>query len=506
MIADRLFLDAVVQAGEVIPARAQMASTLGFHIILACLGIAFPSIVLLAEFIGLRRHNEHAMLLARRWSQVMGVLVAVGAVTGTVLSFEMGLLWPGLMRSYGAVLGFPFGVEGLFFFLEAIFAGIYLWGWRRLSGWAHWWSGMPIALSGIFGAMSVIAVNSWMNQPGGFTMRNGEITSISPWRVFFNHAAIYEMPHMILAAYMVSGFTVAGVYAAGILRGRRDRYHYTGFALGFVPAAILSPFQIFVGDTAARAIAKDQPVKFAAMEYVPRTSRQVPEWLGGVWVDGKVYGGIKIPYFDSLLVGFGPGTKVIGWETVPPQERPPLVSLIHLAFDVMVGLGSLLLLLGLWAAFEWWRRRRLPPQRVFWWAGAVSGVAAIAAMEAGWTVTEVGRQPWVVYRLLTTEQAATTNGGVITSLTLTIILYAVLAVVTIGILQALARRWRRGEDEEDVPYGPPPGGPDAYGETNEDVPVTVAPSLSRTLMTNAVLAAATVGVLRTLTRRRRKDV
>jgi cytochrome d ubiquinol oxidase subunit I len=170
MRAGETVLLAVAQTGrDVVPARAQMATTLGFHIILACLGIALPSIVLLAEFIGLRRHDATAMRLARRWSQAMGVLVAVGAVTGTVLSFEMGLLWPGLMRQYGAVLGFPFAIEGLFFFLEAIFAGIYLWGWRRLPGWAHWWSGMPIALSGIFGAMSVIAVNSWMNQPGGFT-------------------------------------------------------------------------------------------------------------------------------------------------------------------------------------------------------------------------------------------------------------------------------------------------------------------------------------------------
>src|SRR6202453_1372390 len=207
-----------------VPARAQMATTLGFHIILACFGIALPSIVLLAEFIGLRRRNETALTLARRWSQVMGVLVAVGAVTGTVLSFEMGLLWPGLMRAYGAVLGLPFGIEGLFFFLEAIFTGIYLYGWRRLPGWAHFWSGMPIALSGILGAMSVIAVNSWMNQPGGFTMKNGQIASVNPWQVFFNHAAIYEMPHMILAAYMVSGFSVAAVYAWAILRGRKDRY------------------------------------------------------------------------------------------------------------------------------------------------------------------------------------------------------------------------------------------------------------------------------------------
>ena len=231
-------------AAQVVPARAQMATTLGFHIILACLGIALPAFVLLAEFIGLRRENDTALLLARRWSQAMGVLIAVGAVTGTVLSFEMGLLWPGLMRQYGSVLGFPFAVEGLFFFLEAIFAGVYLWGWQRLPGWAHWWSGVPIAVSGIFGAMSVIAVNSWMNQPGGFTESGGRITSINAWQVYFNHAATYEMPHMILAAYMVAGFLIAGIYATGILRGRRDRYHYAGFALGFVPAAILTPFQI----------------------------------------------------------------------------------------------------------------------------------------------------------------------------------------------------------------------------------------------------------------------
>jgi cytochrome d ubiquinol oxidase subunit I len=455
------FADVVVTAvartgAEVVPARAQMATTLGFHIILACLGIALPTFVLLAEFIGLRRSDEVALLLARRWSQAMGVLIAVGAVTGTVLSFEMGLLWPGLMRQYGAVLGFPFGVEGIFFFLEAIFAGIYLWGWRRLPGWAHWWSGMPIALSGIFGAMSVIAVNSWMNQPGGFTQRDGVITSVNVWQVYFNHAAIYEMPHMILAAYMVTGFTVAAVYAAGILRGRRNRYHYTGFAIAFVPAAVLTPFQIFVGDTAARAIAHDQPVKFAAMEYVARTSRQVPEWLGGVYANGHIYAGIKIPDMDSLLVGFGPGTQVTGWDSVPPALRPPVVWLIHLCFDVMVGLGFLLLLAGLWALVVWWRRRRLPRYWLFWLLGTVSGVAAIVAMECGWVVTEVGRQPWVVYQLQTTAAAATTNGGVIASLSFVIVLYAVLGVLTIVILRVLARRWRRGVQEPGVPYGPPP--------------------------------------------------
>ena len=197
---------------------------------------------------------------------------------------------------------------------------------------------------------------------------------------------------------------MAGVYAAGILRGRRDRYHYTGFALGFVPAAVLTPFQIFVGDTAARAIAHDQPVKFAAMEYVAQTSRHVPEWLGGVYVNGHIYAGMKIPDMDSLLVGFGPGTKVTGWDSVPAADRPPVVWLIHLCFDVMVGLGFLLLLAGLWAAWTGGGGAARPPPLLFWALGAVSGLAAVVAMECGWVVTEVGRQPWVVYRLQTTAR------------------------------------------------------------------------------------------------------
>jgi cytochrome d ubiquinol oxidase subunit I len=448
-------LAAFAVSKEVVPARAQMATTLGFHIILASLGIALPSFVLLAEYLGLRHHDETAMRLARRWSQAMGVLVAVGAVTGTVLSFEMGLLWPGLMRMYGAVLGIPFALEGVFFFLEAIFTAIYLYGWRRLSPWAHFWSGVPIVISGILGAMSVVAVNSWMNQPGGFTVRHGRVVSVDPWQVYFNHAAIYEMPHMILAAYMVSGFLVAGVYAVGFLRGRHDLYHRSGFALGFVPAAVLTPFQIFVGDTAARDIAHDQPVKFASMEYVANTSRHVPEWIAGVYANDNVYGGIKIPDFDSLLVGFGPGTKVIGWNSVPTADRPPVVWLIHLCFDVMVGMGFFLLLLGLWALYIWIRRRRLPRHTVFWIAGAVSGVAAVVALECGWVVTEVGRQPWVVYQLQTTAAAATTNGGVLTTLSIIVVVYAVLGVSTVLILRMLSRRWRRTDDEAAaVPYGP----------------------------------------------------
>jgi cytochrome d ubiquinol oxidase subunit I len=406
---------------EVVPARAQMATTLGFHIILACFGIALPTVVLVAEYLGLKRSDDVAMTLARRWSQALGVLVAVGAVTGTVLSFEMGLLWPGLMRTYGGVIGLPFSVEG-------IFVGIYLYGWRRLEGWAHFWSGVPVAVSGILGAISVMAANSWMNQPGGFTMRAGRVVAVEPWAVIFNRAAAYEMPHMVLAAYMVVGFGVASVYAVGFLRGRRDRYHRLGFRIPFVLAAVLTPIQIFIGDTAARAIATDQPVKL----------------------------GLAIPDMDSLLVGFSPHTKVLGWDSVARADRPPAPTLIHLSFDAMVGLAFLLLLTALWALVVWRRRRALPERRLFWWLAAACGPAALAAMECGWIVTEVGRQPWVVYRLLTTAQAATTNRGVIASLTGVIVLYAVLGLATILILRMLARRWREGDEgESSVPYGPP---------------------------------------------------
>ncbi|HWE68709.1 MAG TPA: cytochrome ubiquinol oxidase subunit I [Acidimicrobiales bacterium] len=444
---------------QVVPARAQMATTLGFHIILACFGIAFPTIVLVAEYLGLKRSDPVAMTLARRWSQALGVLVAVGAVTGTVLSFEMGLLWPGLMREYGSVIGLPFGVEGIFFFLEAIFTAIYLYGWRRLGGWAHFWSGVPVAVSGIGGAISVMAANSWMNQPGGFTLQSGHIVAVDPWSVFFNRAAVYEMPHMLLAAYLVAGFGVASVYAVGFLRGRRDRYHRLGFGIPFTVAAVLTPVQIFVGDTAARAIATSQPVKFAAMEYVARTARGVPEYLGGIYQNGHVYFGIRLPDLDSLLVGFSPHAKVIGWDSVAPLDRPPAVSLIHLAFDVMVGLAFLFLAAGAWALLCWWRRRTLPPPRGFWWLGAALGPAAVVAMECGWIVTEVGRQPWVVYRLLTTSQAATTNTGIVTTLTAVIVLYAVLGVATVVILRVLARRWRQGTGDDGtftVPYDSPP--------------------------------------------------
>jgi cytochrome bd ubiquinol oxidase subunit I len=445
-------------SSELLPARSQMAFTLGFHIVLASLGVAFPAITLAANWRGVRKGDPEALTLAKRWSKVMAVLFAVGAVTGTVLSFEMGLLWPGLMRRFGDVFGVPFAIEGLFFFTEAIFIAIYIYGWKRLRPWPHFWSGVPIVIAGIGGALSVVSANSWMNQPAGFELDGaGNVTEVDHLEVIFNGATAYEVPHMILAAYMVAGFGVASVYAVGMLRGRRDRYHRLGFLIPFTIAALATPVQIYFGDEAARQIADDQPAKFAAMEYVTETGPNQPEILGGVFVDGEVKGGIEIPDLDSYLVGFSADTVVTGLDRIPDDEEPPSPTLLHLAFDTMVAIGFGLLALGAWLGISWWRRRDMPRSIWFLRAGAVAGVATVVALECGWIVTEVGRQPWVVYGYLRTEDAVTSADGIWITFAGTLVLYAGLGVATVAVLRGMARRWRAEEiPEQDVPYGPPP--------------------------------------------------
>jgi len=458
-------MDPTVSA-ELLAARSQMAFTLGFHIILACLGVGLPTIVLIANAVGLRRADPAALLLARRWSTVMAVTFAVGAVTGTVLSFEMGLLWPGLMGRYGGAFGIPFAVEGLFFFLEAIFIAIYIYGWRRLSPMAHLVSGIPVALAGIGGTFSVVAANSWMNQPAGFVVdATGRVVAVDAIGVIFNPATWYEVPHMFIAAYMVVGFLLASVYAVGLLRGARDRYVRLGFVIPFAVAAIATPFQAVVGDFAARAVLTDQPVKFAAMELVQTTGPGQPETIGGVLVDGTVVGGFPIPNLASLIAGFSPDTVITGLDSVPPDQRPP-ASIVHLAWDTMVGLGTALVVLSGWALLVRLRRRDYATARWFLRASALAGVAAILALEAGWIVTEVGRQPWVVYGYLRTADAVTHASGVRVTFVGVVALYSALGVATIVTLLALKRRWAIADTaaggrafdglapDDAVPYGP----------------------------------------------------
>src|SRR6476659_3654815 len=316
-----------------------MAFTLAFHIVLSCLGVALPAMILSANWLGLKRGDADAMRLARRWSKAMAVTFAVGAVTGTVLSFEFGLLWPEFTARFGDVFGIAFAVEGIFFFTEAIFLAIYIYGWRRLSGWAHFWSGVPMVITGIGGAFSVVTANSWMNQPQGFTLdAAGRVVETEPFKVLFNPAWSYEVPHMILAAYMVVGFLVASIYAVGMLRGRRDRLHRLGLLIPLTVACTATPIQFAVGDTAARAIANDQPIKFAAMECVQQTSTDVTEYIYGRCTSDGGKGGIGIPGFDSFLVGWSTDTQVTGLDTVPPNDRPPYNTMLHWAFDTMVGI------------------------------------------------------------------------------------------------------------------------------------------------------------------------
>jgi cytochrome d ubiquinol oxidase subunit I len=443
-----------------------MAFTLASHIILVPLGVSWAFMTLVANYRGIKRGDADAMKLAQRWSKYMAVTFAVGAVTGTVLSFEFGLLWPEFMDRFGAAFGIPFTIEGIFFFLEAIFIAIYIYGWKRLKPWTHWWTGVPIVICGIGGTISVVAANAWMNQPAGFTLDSaGRVTDVDPIDVMFNDAMPYEASHMLVAAYLVGGFMIASVYAVGMLRGRRDRYHRLGFLIPFTIAAIATPIQMFVGDTLARWTYNNEPTKFAAIELVAQTDSDVPETLlGKIDDEGKVTGGIKIPGLASFLSDPADGTSTVieGLDSFPADERPTTrqVNTVHLAWDVMVGIGSLLFLLSAWFGICWLFRRDLPKTRWFLRVAAVAGVAAVLAMEAGWVVTEVGRQPWVVRGHLKVDQAATTNEGVWVTFLVVAALYATVAVTLVLVLRGMSRRFRAqdeagaDDDDTDAPYGP----------------------------------------------------
>ncbi len=438
---------AATRVANPVAARSQMGFSLGWHIVLACLGVGLPALVVFAEWRGLRTGDVAYRLLARRWAKVLGVLFAVGAVSGTILSIELGVLWSGLMSHYGQVMGLPFAIEGIAFFIEAIFLGIYLYGWDRLPPRVHLLSGIPIIVAGIASAFFVVCANAWMNTPTGFTVSGGRITRVDPWSAMFNPATGPETTHMILAALMVTGFLVASVYAVAILRGRRDRYHRLGLLVPLTGAVILTPGQIVAGDWAARMVATDQPTKLAAMEGLTKTTRGAPESLFGYFSGGKLHGAIRIPDGLSLLARLNPHATIQGLDATPPNDRPSLITVVHLSFDLMVTIGFGLLALGAWLAWSWWRRRDVPESKWFLRAVAVSGVAATLAMELGWVTTEVGRQPWIVYRVLRVASAVNPEPGIRYGYYALVAIYAVLTVITIAVL-------RRMTGAAPVPYAP----------------------------------------------------
>jgi cytochrome d ubiquinol oxidase subunit I len=259
-------------------AREMQALSFVVHIPLVAFAISFPAMVLFVEWLGYRTGDPLYLTLARRWTRVMVALFAVGAITGTVLSFEMGLLWPNFTGTFGGVFGLGFAIEGFSFFIEAIFIGVYVYGWGRLSPRAHLLTGIPIVIAGVTGSLMVLSVNAWMNHPGGFDLRGGEVVNVHPWKALFGNSYLWhELTHMYIAGYIVTGFIMAGVYAAGRLRGRWGRYERVALIVPLTIAALASPVQVLVGDWAARTVAEKQPIKLAAIEGLYDTTRGAPE-------------------------------------------------------------------------------------------------------------------------------------------------------------------------------------------------------------------------------------
>lgn len=418
-------------------ARQQMAFSLGSHIVLACIGMSVPFMVVLAEWKGRRTGDLVYVTLARRWAKVMGVLFAVGAVSGTILSFEFGILWPRWMGRFGAVMGLPFAIEGFAFFLEAIFIGIYLYGWDRLPPRVHLWAGLPIGIAGVASAFFVVAANGWMNDPTGFTIdAKGNVTHVDPWAALFNSALWPEAIHMILAAFIVGGCLLAAPYAWAMLRGRRTRYERVGLLLPLTFAMIAAPVQIVVGDWAARHVAVHQPAKLAAMEGLYATTKGATLHLGGVYIGNKIVGGIPIPDGLSFLAFHNPHAVVQGLETVPAADRAP-VNVVRTAFQLMVMIGTAMLGLGLWMLLAWRKRRSIPRSRWFLWAALISGPAAVAALECGWVTTEVGRQPWIVWQVMRVKDAVTDAPNIRFGYYLLIAVYAVMALFSVIVLRRL---------------------------------------------------------------------
>jgi cytochrome d ubiquinol oxidase subunit I len=420
-------------------ARQMQALSLAVHIPLVCFGIAFPAMVLFAEWRYLRTGEEVYRTIAKRWSRIMLALFAVGVVTGTILSFELGLLWPGWMAAFGNVFGLGFSLEGISFFVEAIFIAIYVYGWDRIRPRLHLLAGVPVAIAGVTGAIFVISVNGWMNHPTGFKLRAGHAVDVNPWAALFGNSYFWhEFVHMYFAGYIVAGFLLAAAYAWGFLRGRWGRYERRALTIALSAAAIAAPIQIVIGDWAARDVAATQPVKLAAIEGLGQTTKGAPEHILG-WYNGhKVVYGIEIPHLLSLLSFHSWNATVKGLNIVPAADRPP-VNVVRFSFQTMVGIGTLLGLLGVVYLYVRFRRRRLPISRWFYRAVVLAGPLSVVALIAGWITTEVGRQPWIVYGVMRVSQAVTGAHGIPFGDGLLVFVYIALA----GAVAWLLRRFSR---------------------------------------------------------------
>lgn len=426
---------------NVFAARAQMGTSLLFHIIFSVLGVGIPLLLCLAEGIALRRKDPEYMTLARRWATAGAIIFAIGAVSGTVVEFELGLLWPSYIKYTGAIVGPLFAFEGFAFFLEAIFFGIYLYGWNRLPPFIHWLTSLPIVIGGFASSMFITTTNAWMNTPAGFHFTNGKLTSIDTVSAIFNPSTPYETVHMTLASYVAVGFGVAAVYAFSMLRGKRDSYRRKGMMLALAVALIATPLQIVSGDFNARYLVTAQPAKLAAMEGVYKTSSHVPVKIGGIPNDQTQTVDFAIPIPDglSLLAGYNPNTVIKGLNEYKPQDRPN-PQVIHPAFDGMVGSGffDLFIAVVFWGLYLF-RKRVIPDQKLMLWGILLAGPLAFLATELGWIVTEEGRQPFAIYGVLRTSDAATSSSFVSVSLVIFVLLYIILGTTLVILLIRQAR-------------------------------------------------------------------
>jgi len=425
---------------SLLAARAQMALSLGFHMIFAAAGIGMPLLMLMAEGLWLRTGQRHYLDLAKKWGKATGLLFAIGAVSGTALSFELGLLWPRFMEFSGSIVGPAFALEGFAFFIEAIFLGLYLYGWNRLSPLAHWLAGIPVAVSGLLSGILVVAVNAWMQAPVGFDLdASGKLTNIDPLATFRSPMWLHLSIHSSLSCYIAVGFAVAGVYAFGMLRGPRDAYHRAGLGIAMTMAAVAAFLQPISGDYSGRMVAKHQPAKLAAMEALFKTQARAPLLIGGIpnAETEQVSLAIAIPAGLSLVVAHDPDAVITGLDAFPPDERPN-VLLVHVAFQIMVGCGMLLLGLSAWYWLTRWRQR----DESAWLLKAliVGSPLGFLALEAGWMVTELGRQPWTVYGLMRTAHAVTPSADVPSSLLIFSAMYVGLAATLVVLLLRLAEK------------------------------------------------------------------
>lgn len=421
---------------DLFAARSQMAMSLGFHIVFAIVGIGLPLLMVMAEWRYRRTGDAGYLELAKQWAKGTAILFAVGAVSGTVLSFELGLLWPGFMEFAGAIIGMPFSLEGFAFFTEAIFLGLYLYGWDRLSGRAHLTAGILVALSGVLSGIFVVIANAWMNVPRGFRLEDGRPVDVDPIAAMLTPAAFPQTLHMTLAAYASTGFAVAAIHAWQLMRGRAPAFHRRALGIGLavgVPAALLQPIS---GDIAAKMLAIYQPAKLAALEGQFVTERSAPLRIGG-WPDMEARAtrfALEIPGGLSFLAFGDFGAEVKGLDQVP-REDWPAVPVVHVAFQVMVGFGVFMALVSAGVLWRVVRRRPIDGSPLLLKSIIAAGPMGFLATEAGWTVTEVGRQPWVIQGVLRTADAVTPMPGLIIPFTLFTVLYLFLSAIVVSLLR-----------------------------------------------------------------------